>query len=128
MTLSRLGIPSGYITRVPDNPYGWMVRDVAREQGVNTDHIVWAHRAEPIGRFLYEIGRTPRRSTGWYQRMHSAASKLGKGDVDWKAALKDASLFHTSGISFGLSTHSSTSATTYWKLFTRPSQSNRRVA
>jgi len=106
MTLSRLGIPSGYIIRLPDNPYGWMVRDVAREQGVNTDHIVWAHRAEPIGRFLYEIGRTPRRSIGWYQRMHSAASKLGKGDVDWKAALKDARLFHTSGISFGLSTHS----------------------
>jgi 2-dehydro-3-deoxygluconokinase len=106
MTLSRLGIPSGYITRLPDNPYGWMVRDVAREQGMNTDHIVWAHRAEPIGRFLYEIGRTPRRSSGWYQRMHSAASKLGKGDVDWKAALKEARLFHTSGISFGLSTHS----------------------
>jgi len=106
MTLSRLGIPSSYITRLPDNPYGWMVRDVAREQGMKTDHIVWAHRAEPIGRFLYEIGRTPRRTTGWYQRMHSAASKLGKGDVDWKTALKDAKLFHTSGISFGLSTHS----------------------
>ena len=36
-----------------------MVRDVAREQRMNTDHIVWAHRAEPFGRFLYEIGRTP---------------------------------------------------------------------
>ena len=106
MVLSRFGIPSSYITRLPDNPYGWMVRDVAREQGINTDHIVWAHRAEPIGRFLYEIGRTPRQDTGWYQRMYSAASKLGQGDVDWKAALKDARLFHTSGISFGLSTHS----------------------
>jgi len=106
MTLSRFGIPSSYITRLPDNPYGWMVRDVAREQGMNTDHIVWAHRAEPIGRFLYEIGRTPRRDTGWYQRMYSAASKLGQGDVDWKVALKDARLFHTSGITFGLSTHS----------------------
>jgi len=106
ITLSRFGIPSSYITRLPDNPYGWMVRDVAREQGVNTDHFVWAHKAEPIGRFLYEIGRTPRRDTGWYQRMYSAASKLGPGAVDWKSALKDARLFHTSGISFGLSIHS----------------------
>ena len=104
--LSRLGIPSAYITRVPDNPYGRAVRNIAREQGVNTDHIVWAPKAEPIGRFIYEIGRTPRRDTGVYQRMFSAASKLGAGMVNWTAALKDAMLFHTSGISFGLAAHS----------------------
>jgi 2-dehydro-3-deoxygluconokinase len=33
MMLARLGIPSAYITRVPDNPYGWLVRDTARGQG-----------------------------------------------------------------------------------------------
>lgn len=104
--LSRLGVPSSYVTRVPDNPYGWMVRDVAREQGIDTQHFVWAERAEPIGRLLYELGRTPRAGAGWYQRRCSAASKLGAGMVDWKAALKDARLFHTSGITFGLSTHS----------------------
>ena len=77
--LARFGIPSAYVTRVPDNPYGWLLRDIARAQGVNTDHIVWALKAEPIGRFLYEIGRTPRRDVGWYQRMYSAASRLGAG-------------------------------------------------
>jgi 2-dehydro-3-deoxygluconokinase len=106
MGLSRLGIPSAYITRVPDNPYGRAVRNIAREQGVNTDHIVWAPKAEPIGRFIYEIGRTPRRDTGVYQRMFSAASKLGAGMVDWRSALRDAVLFHTSGITFGLAAHS----------------------
>jgi 2-dehydro-3-deoxygluconokinase len=106
MGLSRLGIPSAYITRVPDNPYGRAVRNIAREQGVNTDHIAWAPKAEPIGRFIYEIGRTPRRDTGVYQRMFSAASKLGAGMVDWKSALRDAMLFHTSGITFGLAAHS----------------------
>jgi 2-dehydro-3-deoxygluconokinase len=104
--LSRLGIPSGYVTRVPDNPYGWMLRNVAREQGVDTSHFVWADRAEPIGRFLYELGRTPRPGKGWYQRKFSAASKLGQGMVNWKAALAQAKLIHTSGISFGLSAHS----------------------
>lgn len=106
MGLSRFGVPSSYITRVPDNPYGHAVRNIAREQGLNTDHFVWAPKAEPIGRFIYEVGRTPRRDTGHYQRMYSAASRLGAGMVDWAAALKDARLFHTSGITFGLAAHS----------------------
>jgi 2-dehydro-3-deoxygluconokinase len=38
--------------------------------------------------------------------MYSAASKLDAGMVDWAAALKDARLFHTSGITFGLAGHS----------------------
>jgi len=106
MGLSRLGIPSAYITRIPDNPYGRSLRNIAREQGVNTDHIAWAHKTEPIGRFIYEIGRTPRKNRGVYQRMFSAASRMDRGMIDWTAALADAKLFHTSGITFGLSTHS----------------------
>lgn len=106
MGLSRLGIPASYITRVPDNPYGRAVCNVARENGVNTDNFVWAPKTEPIGRMIYEIGRTPRKDIVVYQRMYSAASKLDSGMVDWKAALQHARLFHTSGITFGLAFHS----------------------
>lgn len=106
MLLARFGIPTAYVTRVPDNPYGWLVRDTARSQGINTDYFAWAPKAEPIGRLLYELGRTPRKSVAYYQRMFSAASKLGKGMVDWESALRDCRLFHTSGISFGLAYHS----------------------
>jgi 2-dehydro-3-deoxygluconokinase len=104
--LSRLGIPSAYVTRVPDNPYGRAVQHIAQGNGVNTDYMVWAPKTEPIGRFIYEIGRTPRKNTGVYQRMYSAASRLDAGMVDWAAALRNARLFHTSGITFGLSKHS----------------------
>ena len=104
--IARLGIPASYITRVPDNAYGRMLRNIARENGLNTDHIVWASKYEPMGRFIYEIGRTPRKNTGTYQRMYSAASKLDAGMVNWAAALQDCALFHTSGISFGLAPHS----------------------
>jgi len=104
--LSRLGVPCRYVTRVPDNPYGWMLRNVSREQGIDTGYFVWAPKTELMGRYIYELGRTPRRSTAWYQRMYSAASKLGAGMVDWSAALKDARLFHVSGITFGLAAHS----------------------
>jgi len=106
MVLARFGIPSAYVTRIPDNPYGWMIRDTARSQGINIDYFVWAPKTEPIGRFLYELGRSPRKSVAYYQRMHSAASKLGAGMVDWKSALRDCKLFHTSGITIGLSYHS----------------------
>ncbi len=104
--LSRLGIASAYITRVPENPYGIAARNILRENGVQTDHIVFAPKTEPIGRLIYEIGRTPRKNSGIYQRMYSAASKLDAGMVDWPCALRDARLFHTSGISFGLARHS----------------------
>ncbi len=106
MGLARLGIPSAFVTRVPDNPYGRAVANLARGQGVNVEHCVWAPKTEPIGRLIYEIGRTPRKNTGVYQRMFSAASRLDAGMVDWKSALKDARIFHSSGITFGLATHS----------------------
>jgi 2-dehydro-3-deoxygluconokinase len=104
--LARLGIPTRYITRVPDNPYGWMLRDSCREHGIDSSFFVWAPKTEPIGRYIYEIGRTPRRSSAWYQRMYSAASRFGAGMVDWFQALKGARLFHVSGINFGLANHS----------------------
>lgn len=104
--LARLGIPSAYVTRVPDNPYGQAVRNIARASGVNTDRFVWAPKTEPIGRMIYEIGRTPRRSVTVYQRKYSAASKLDAGMVNWKDALQGARLFHTSGITLGLAAHS----------------------
>jgi 2-dehydro-3-deoxygluconokinase len=104
--LARLGIPAAYVTRVPDNPYGQAVRSIARENGVNTDYFVWAPKTEPIGRMIYEIGRTPRRSVTVYQRQYSAASRLAAGMVNWKEVLKNARLFHTSGITLGLAAHS----------------------
>lgn len=104
--LARLGVPSTYVTRLPDNPYGWLVRDTVRGQGVDVDHLVWGAKAEPIGRYIYELGRTPRQNVGWYQRMYSAASRLDAGMVDWGRALAGCRLFHTSGITFGLAAHS----------------------
>ena len=104
--VSRLGISSSYVTRVPDNPYGRALRNLVREQGVDASHFVWAPKTDLIGRLIYEIGRTPRKNIGVYQRKYSAASKLDAGMVDWGEALQNAKLFHTSGISFGLSIHS----------------------
>lgn len=117
MLLARFGVPSSFVTRVPDNPYGWMVRNTARQHGIDTSHFVWAPKADPIGRFLYELGRTPRKNVGWYQRKHSAASKLGAGMVNWAEALKDCRLLHASGITFGLYVHSGYSTNHLYECF-----------
>ncbi len=61
--LSRLGIPSAYITRVPDNPYGRAVQNIAREHGVNTEHLVWARKTEPVARYIYIIAIMRARSS-----------------------------------------------------------------
>jgi len=104
--VARLGLPAAYITRVPDNPYGRAVQNIARENGVNTDHFVWAHKTDLMGRMICELGRTPRQDTVVYQRKFSAASQLDAGMVDWRDALKRAKIFHTTGITFGLAAHS----------------------
>jgi 2-dehydro-3-deoxygluconokinase len=101
----RLGVPSAYVTRLPDNPYGWMIRDIARAHDVDVSGFVWAPAWEPIGRYLYELGREPRPSYGWYQRAGSAAARLGPGEVAWKELLSSARILHTSGITFGLASH-----------------------
>ncbi len=101
----RLGVPSAFVTRLPDNPYGWMVRDIARSHDVDTSGFVWAPAWEPIGRYLYELGREPRPSYGWYQRAGSAAARLGPGAVAWGELLSGARILHTTGITFGLASH-----------------------
>lgn len=104
--VARLGLPSAYITRAPDNPYGRAAQNIARENGVNTDHFVWTNKTDLLGRMICELGQTPRKDTVVYQRKFSAASRLDAGMVDWRDALKHAKIFHTTGITFGLAAHS----------------------
>lgn len=117
MLLARFGVPASFVTRLPNNPYGWAVRNTARSYGLDTSHIAWADKTEPIGRFLYELGRTPRKNVGWYQRKYSAASKLGKGMINWPEALRDCELLHASGITFGLYSHSGYSTNHLYEAF-----------
>jgi sugar/nucleoside kinase (ribokinase family) len=92
--------------QVPDNPYGWAVRDTSPAQGVDTSHLVWAPRMEPGRRCLYVFRHTPRRGAGGYRRMYSAASRLGAGIVDRAHILRTSRLLHTSGMALGPASHS----------------------
>jgi 2-dehydro-3-deoxygluconokinase len=100
--LSRLGISTGWVSRLTDNALGRMIRNKAREHGVDTSHIVWT-KEDRNGIYFVEFGATPRPSSVLYDRAHSAISRVKPGEVNWAEVFKDAKWFHTSGITPALS-------------------------
>lgn len=99
---ARLGMDSAWVSKLPDNPLGRMVRNKAREQGVDTSGIVWS-KSGRVGIYFLEFGANPRASSVLYDRSGSAVSTLSPGEVDWTRAFSDCRLFHVSGITPALS-------------------------
>ena len=100
--LSRLGITTSWISRLTDNALGRMIHNKAREQGVDTSHVIWT-KGERIGTYFVEFGATPRPSSVLYDRSNSAISHIKSGEIKWESVLKGAKWFHTSGITPALS-------------------------
>jgi len=100
--VARLGLTSSWVSRLPINALGRMVRNKAREQGVDTSHIVWT-AGDRVGLYFVEYGASPRASSVLYDRSHSAIAGLQPGEIDWAGIFKGAKLFHVSGITPALS-------------------------
>jgi len=100
--LSRLGTSTAWVSRLTDNPLGWMIRNKTREQGVDTSHIVWT-KGDRVGIYFVEFGAAPRASSVLYDRGNSAISQIKPGEVNWEEVLRGAKWFHTSGITPALS-------------------------
>lgn len=100
--VSRLGLTSSWVSKLPQNPIGRMVQNKAREHGVDTTGVVWS-KSNRVGIYFLEFGATPRASSVVYDRANSAVSTLAPGEVDWKKIFDGCKLFHTSGITPALS-------------------------
>jgi 2-dehydro-3-deoxygluconokinase len=100
--LARLGMSTAWVSRLVDNPLGRMIAARAREQGVDTSHILWTKEGR-VGLYYYEMGASTRPSQVFYDRANSAISQLKAGEVDWANILKGARAFHISGITPALS-------------------------
>jgi len=100
--LSRLGISTAWVSRLTDNALGRMIRNRAREQGVDTSQIVWT-KGDRIGIYFVEFGATPRPSSVLYDRTHSSISQVKPGEIIWDKVFQGARWFHTSGITPALS-------------------------
>ena len=102
VALSRLGLKVSWVSRLTDNPLGAMIRNKAREQGVDTSNIVWTKDGR-VGLYFLELGASPRASKIVYDRAGSAISQIKPGEIDWDKVLSGVKWFHTSGITPALS-------------------------
>jgi 2-dehydro-3-deoxygluconokinase len=100
--VSRLGLKSAWVSRLPKNALGRLMDNRVRQAGVDPSHIVWANDGR-VGLYFVEFGAAPRPSSVLYDRAHSAISAIKSGEVDWKKIFEGAKWFHTSGITPALS-------------------------
>ena len=100
--VSRLGLRSTWVSRLPKNPLGKLMENRARQAGVDTSNLVWSADGR-MGLYFLEFGAAPRASSVLYDRAQSAISLVKPGEINWEKVFQGAKWFHTSGITPALS-------------------------
>lgn len=106
---SRLGLRTAWVGRLVDNSLGQIIKNHARQGGVDTSYIVWVPydgigRKDRIGLYFTEVGIGVRASVALYDRGHSATSQMKPGEVNWKEIFaKGVRWLHVGGIFTALS-------------------------
>jgi 2-dehydro-3-deoxygluconokinase len=108
--LARLGLRTGFISRLVDNPLGRLIVNHGRAVGVDMQHVVMARydgvgRQDRIGLNFTEVGTGVRPSVTMYDRGHSAAANMQPGMIDFARLFRTAGVrwLHTGGIFTALS-------------------------
>jgi len=104
--LTRFGMRSAWVSKLPKNPLGYLIRDRAQEFGVDCSHIVWSDKGR-VGLYFLELGASPRASSVLYDRAGSAISMVQPGEIDWAKVFTGSRHFHVSGITPALSASAS---------------------
>ena len=100
--VTRFGMSSAWISRLPKNPLGYLIRDRAQEFGVDCSHLIWSEKGR-AGVYFLEFGASPRASSVLYDRSGSAISMVQPGEFDWATIFSESKHFHVSGITPALS-------------------------
>jgi 2-dehydro-3-deoxygluconokinase len=104
--VTRFGMKSAWISKLPKNGLGYLIRNRAQEFGVDGSHIVWSDRGR-AGIYFVEFGASPRASSVLYDRANSAISMVQPGEIDWTKVFNGSKHFHVSGITPALSASAS---------------------
>ena len=96
VALRHLGVPSSYITRLPESPLGDAALDALRREAVSVDRVL--RGGSRLGLYFVEPGADLRAMRVVYDRVGSAFSQITPADVDWPAALAGARWLHGTGI------------------------------
>lgn len=101
VSLANYGLPTEFVTRLPDNDIGECALMEIRKRNVGTRYVL--RGGERLGIYFLEMGAVSRGSKVIYDRAHSGMASIGKGMVDWDSVFQDAQWFHWTGITPALS-------------------------
>ncbi len=101
VALAHMGMPTDFVTRLPDNDISRAGIAELRKHNVGTEHIVFG--GDRIGVFYLEKGAAQRPSKIVYDRKFSSVAMGEPSCYDWDAIFADASWFHITGITPALS-------------------------
>lgn len=96
VALQHLGVPSSYMTRLPEGPLGDAALDALRHEGVDVGRVI--RGGSRLGLYFVEPGADLRAMRVVYDRAGSAFSQIAPAEVDWDATLTGARWLHGTGI------------------------------
>ena len=96
ISLSRLGLRSSFISKLPENPLGVSAEQYLNRFGVTTEHMLYG--GDRLGIYFLEKGYSIRSSKVFYDRKYSAITTAKLEEFDFDTIFADADWFHVSGI------------------------------
>ncbi len=96
VALARLGVPVGWVSRLPTSPLGLKVAGAVRLHGVDTSRVIWAEQGRQ-GLYFLDPGAVPRPAVITYDRAGSAMAQVDPEEVDWDY-VRGARVVHLTGI------------------------------
>lgn len=96
VSLANFGVPTTFITRLPNNPIGVACLHYLRSRGIDTSAIQQCD--ERMGIYFLEAGANQRPSLVVYDRTFSALATCLPGSINWKEIFIEAGWFHITGI------------------------------
>jgi 2-dehydro-3-deoxygluconokinase len=100
--LARLGLKVLWLSRLTANPLGRLIANTIAGYGVDTSRVVWTE-ADRVGLLFFEEGKAPRGSRVFYDRQHSAVSRMRPEDLPLDLFRPEgARLLHLTGITVAL--------------------------
>lgn len=101
VSLANYGVPTDFITRLPENDIARACVMDLRKYGVGTSNIIYG--GDRLGIYFLETGAVARASKVVYDRANSAIAEIKPGMVDWEKVFEGAQWFHWTGITPALS-------------------------
>ncbi len=97
--LRHLGFTARWVSCLPDNQLGRLVHSYVLGEGVEP-WVTWSENRQAL--YFLEDGQPPRHPEVLYDRAASAAAEFGSDDIDLAAALANADVVHSTGITLGI--------------------------